>query len=281
MRNLLSANFMRLRKSVVFWLGMIFMFSMATVASTTMYREGQTIAGYQPHIDNILFSGAQFLPIVAAVFIGLFIGTEYSDGTIRNKIAAGQSRAAIYLANLITCSAALLLMHLAALLAIVVIGIPLVGNVEEEPQTLLLLTGLSLATVLAVSALFLLLAMLVNKKSVASVAALLLAFGLLMASMTINFRLQEPEYYPTYSSSLGENGTIQDEAQTPERNPHYLEETKREVYAFLDEFLPSSQFLHISQQEVAAPLRLVLYSLVILAGTTACGVVCFGRKDLK
>ena len=35
---------------------------------------------------------------------------------------------------------------------------------------------------------------------------------------------------PTYSSSLGENGTIQDEAQTPERNPHYLEETKREVY---------------------------------------------------
>ena len=51
--------------------------------------------------------------------------------------------------------------------------------------------------------------------------------------------------------------------------------------AFLDEFLPSSQFLHISQQEVAAPLRLVLYSLVILAGTTACGVVCFGRKDLK
>ncbi len=281
MRNLLSANFLRLRKSFVFWLGMVFMFGMSLVAVSTMYRKGQTIDGYQPHIDNILFSGAQFLPIVAAVFIGLFIGTEYSDGTIRNKIVAGQSRTAIYLANLITCAVALVLMHLVTLLGIIAVGFPLVGNVEQPPQTLLLFTGLSLLTVLAVSALFLLLAMLVSKKSVAAVAALLLSFGLLMATMTINFRLQDPEYYPVYSATMGVDGAVQEGTQELQRNPNYLEGTKREVYVFLNDFLPSSQFLQLAQQELTSPVRLPLYSLAILVGATVCGVVCFGRKDLK
>lgn len=281
MRNLLSANFLRLRKSFVFWLGMAFMLGMSLLAVFTMYREALSDSGYQPHIDNILFSGAQFLPVVAAAFIGLFIGTEYSDGTIRNKIVAGRSRAVIYLANLITCSAALVLMHLVTLLVIVAVGFPLVGNVEQSSQTLLLLTGISLVTVLAVSALFLLLAMLVTKKSVAAVAAVLLSFGLLMAAMTINFRLQEPEYYSSYSTTIGENGEALAGEQTLQRNPKYLEGTKREIYVFLNDFLPSSQFLQLSQQELTSSVRLPLYSLVILVGCTACGIAAFGRKDLK
>lgn len=281
MRNLLSANFLRLRKSVIFWLGMAVMMGMSLLAVTTMYRESQDVAGYYPHIDNILFSGAQFLPIVAAVFIGLFIGTEYSDGTIRNKIVAGQSRAAIYLANLITCSAALVLMHLVTLLVIVAVGFPLIGNLEQTPQTLLFFTGLSLLTVLAVSALFLLLAMLLSKKSVAAVAAVLLSFGLLMAAMTINFRLQEPEYYSIYSATVGEDGTTQAGDQELQRNPKYLEGAQRQVYVFLNDFLPSSQFLQLSQQELTSPVRLPLYSLAILAGCTACGIFVFQRKDLK
>ena len=49
----------------------------------------------------VLMSG-----VVLSAFCSLFVGAEYSDGTIRNKIAVGHSRAAVYLANLVTCSAA-------------------------------------------------------------------------------------------------------------------------------------------------------------------------------
>lgn len=281
MRNLLSANFLRLRKSFVFWLGTAFTLGVGLIACSTQYREMQEIAGYTPHADNILFSGAQFLPIVAAVFIGLFIGTEYSDGTIRNKILVGHTRWMIYLANLITCAAALVVMHLATILAIVAVGFPLVGNLEQSPQALVFLTALSLLTALAVCGVFLLLVMLVSKKSIAAVAAVLLSFGLLMSSMTINFRLQEPEYYSTYSAVMGEDGAVQEGAQESQPNPKYLEGTKRAVYAFLNDFLPSGQLIQLAQQEVADPVRHALYALALLTGTTACGLVVFQRKDLK
>ncbi|MGY3662454.1 MAG: hypothetical protein ACXAHE_00930 [Roseburia sp. 1XD42-69] len=41
----------------------------------------------------------------------MFLGTDYSDGTIRNKLTVGHTRTNIYLANLIvTFAAGLLIM---------------------------------------------------------------------------------------------------------------------------------------------------------------------------
>ena len=58
-------------------------------------RQTQTIN----RIDNGFFGCALFIGIVMAVFCSLFIGTEYSEGTIRNKIIIGQKRGAVYLSN--------------------------------------------------------------------------------------------------------------------------------------------------------------------------------------
>ena len=52
-------------------------------------RQTQTIN----RIDNGFFGCALFIGIVMAVFCSLFIGTEYSEGTIRNKIIIGQKEA--------------------------------------------------------------------------------------------------------------------------------------------------------------------------------------------
>ena len=58
-------------------------------------RQTQTIN----RIDNGFFGCALFIGIVMAVFCSLFIGTEYSEGTIRNKIIIGQKRGTVYLSN--------------------------------------------------------------------------------------------------------------------------------------------------------------------------------------
>lgn len=55
---------------------------------------GQTVV-----LDSNIFSHILLVPIVFSVFCSLFIGTEYSDGTIRNKIVVGHTRRAIYLAT--------------------------------------------------------------------------------------------------------------------------------------------------------------------------------------
>lgn len=130
MSKLLRANFSRLWKSKIFWIGMAFTFGIGLFSSLTQYREMMTIPDHHPHIDNILFSNCIFMPVVAAVFMGLFIGTEYNDGTVRNKLIIGHTRTAVYFSNLIICIAALFMMHLLDIAVVVGIGFPLVGNIE-------------------------------------------------------------------------------------------------------------------------------------------------------
>lgn len=91
MSKLLSASFIRLKKDKFFWIGMAFMAVAGMFIPIMRYmdmRKTQTIN----NIDNGFFSCAFFIGIVMAVFCSLFIGTEYSDGTIRNKVIVGQKK---------------------------------------------------------------------------------------------------------------------------------------------------------------------------------------------
>lgn len=73
-------------------------------------------------LDGCLFEGLPLMGLVSAIFTSLFIGSEYSDGTIRNKLVVGHSRMRIYLANLIVCSIASILISLAYTAGVFVIG---------------------------------------------------------------------------------------------------------------------------------------------------------------
>lgn len=262
---------------------MLFTTGVGLISSMTQYREMKTIADYHPHIDNILFSNSLFMPLVAAVFIGLFVGTEYNDGTMRNKLIIGHSRGAVYVSNLIVCTAALLLMHLMDIAAIVAVGFPLVGNIEMPVSGLAVLGLISLVTVMALSAVFLVISMLVHSKAYGSVGAIILAIVFLLGAMMIDSRLQEPEYYQPVTLSYSEDTdtTFSSETGEKEKNPNYLDGTKREIYEFLYDFLPGCQMLQIAKQSLQHPVRLPLYSLSVIIVTTVCGMAFFGRKNIK
>lgn len=53
----------------------------------------------ETYIDSAFFSVAIYIGIILSVFCSLFIRTEYSDGTIRNKLIVGQKRSAVYFAK--------------------------------------------------------------------------------------------------------------------------------------------------------------------------------------
>ena len=282
MSRLLRANFSRLWKSKIFWLGMIFCVGIGLLSTLTQYREMMSIAGHHPHIDNILFSNSLFMPVVAAVFIGLFIGTEYSDGGMRNKLIVGHKRIEVYFANLITCTAALLMMHLADIAVIVAVGFPLVGNIEMPFSFLLLAGAVSIVALVALCAVFSLMAMLIHSKASCCVAVLILSLVFLTGAMTIENRLIVPEYYDAYDVTYtDESGETHEEHVEKTKNPRYLEGTKREVYEFLYDFLPGCQMLQAARQDMPHPQRLPLYSLSIIAVTTAGGMFFFRRKNLK
>lgn len=285
MSKLLRANFTRLWKSRIFWIGILYAFGIGFFASTTPYRESLEIEGYHPHFDNNLFTNSLFMPIVCAVFIGLFIGTEFSNGTIRNKIIVGHTRSAVYLSNLIVSIVAILIMHLTNFATIVILGGTLVGNREMPIGYLIMLGIMSIVTLIALCAFFLLISMLIKSKSTASVAAIIISFVFLLAAMSIANSLAQPEYWDAYHLSFtDESGEVIEENVERQKNPHYLTGMKREIYEFLNDFLPGSQMLQIAYQEIdvsQSGVKLPVYSLLIAVSTTACGVYFFRRKNLN
>ena len=81
-------------------------------------------------LDPFLFHFFLVMGVLLSVFVSLYVGTEYHDGTLRNKLISGSSRNAVYGLNLWisflvgTCS--VLLAYTAGLAA----GIPMFGVIE-------------------------------------------------------------------------------------------------------------------------------------------------------
>ena len=126
MRNLLSANFSRLWKDKLFWIGIAVMAGFQAFELIMLYLES---VQYQisNNLESVLYVYGVVAPIVMSVFCSMFLGTEYSDGTLRNKLVIGQKRSAIYLANLAVCFVAGVLFSLANFAASLAVGIPMFG----------------------------------------------------------------------------------------------------------------------------------------------------------
>lgn len=80
--------------------------------------------------DALIFVGGLYLIFAAAVVVGLFVGTEYSDGTIRNKLSAGHARRDIYLSKLIVCAAADVVIYVVYILVVLGLGQILLGGTD-------------------------------------------------------------------------------------------------------------------------------------------------------
>lgn len=272
MHNLLKANFSRLKKDKVFWMGMAFMFCAGLFGVVQRFKNEPTAPP-----DQLLFLFPVLIGIVSAAFCSLFIGTEYSDGTIRNKLIAGHTRSAIYLSGFIACAFAGILMCLSYLAAVAALGVPLLGLVAMNMQAVFILLLLGLLTVIASTALFTLLCMLNQNKASAAVLCILMVIALLVLSSAINARLDAPEYFEGYTMT-DSSGQVTSQKML---NPQYLTGTQREVHQFFLDFLPTGQAIEIATLSTPHLYLMPLYSVFITIASTACGVLCFRKKDLK
>lgn len=287
MNKLLSANFSRLFKNKAFWIlmGASFLWGTGMIAGRYLeilkaiqFGDFQSTDVYY-HIDNLFFQYAPIIGLFCAVFTTLFLGSEYSDGTIRNKISIGHSRRSIYLSNFIVCSAAGLLIMASWILSMFTVGAALLGWFKNtEAAALLLSLLISVFMVTAITAVFVLLSMLIQNKATSAVIVILAFFGLLFLGSYIENRLAEPESYKTALSVTIEG---QVELSEPQMNPNYVSGTQRKLFEFAEEFLPTGQAILISHQEMRNEGFMILYSLVLSLFITYIGITLFERKDLK
>ena len=275
MSKLLSANFLRLRHSRLFWAGMLLMFLFGLLPVLSQYNM-HVRYGYDTVLDSTLFSYTILIGLVTAIFTSLFVGTDYSDGTIRNKLIVGHTRIAIYLANLVTMGAAALLFCLSCLTSTLAFGLPLLGTPVTGLQTLCPLLFGSLLLALAFAAIYTMVGMVCSNKAAVAVICLVALMLLMIGSSWVVAMLTEPEFYENYTLTDGEMEVIENV-----RNPRYPTGVWRDVLEFLNDFLPTGQSMQYSQTQVAHPWLLVLWSFLIALGTTLAGVLVFRRKDIQ
>ena len=278
MTKLLSANFMRLRKNNAFWGSMGISFGMGLFMVLDSWRSAQESGGaWASTVDAELFKYAAFIGILAAEFIPLFFGTEYSDGAIRNKLVVGHSRLSIYFANLITGYAACVLCSAAYMLGCAALGIPLLGWFTQPPTLLLTALAGCLLMTAAFCAIFTFVTMNCARKSTAVVICLLGVFAAFIWMIVVHSMLEAPEFITSYEMSV--NGEIMQAISEP--NPSYLTGMKREVYQFLYDLLPSGQSIQYCSLQFGDPARLMGLAAAVCAVFTAAGGLLFRRKDLK
>ena len=284
MSKLLYANFARLRHDTGFWIGMLAMAAMGLYMPLSNYSTMQRFQRiFQEELtiplEESFFIYVPFIVIFAAVLCSLFIGTEYSDGTIRNKIMIGHRRVDVYLSNLIVCVVAECFMCLAYFIPNLCVGIPLLGFFTCGMDRILGYIGCAFVLCAAVTAIYTLVAMLNQNKAVTAVICILGSFFMIFGGAYINSMLDEPEVYKAYSYIDPDTGDmIEQEAMT---NPNYISGTKRVVYEFLNEFLPGNQTVLLWQGLAVHLWQMALYSGAITIVVTGAGIFFFCNEDIK
>ena len=275
MAKLLRANLSRLWKSRIFYIGLAFMLLLNVFLVLDGWNYGRQ--GYPEPLEDMLFQNCIIIGFVSAVVVGMFLGTEYSDGTIRNKIAVGHTRASIYLANLIVCAAASALLLVISLALGFGLGSFLLDPLGLPMKVLLLYTCIGLLTTVSFASIYMLVAMLSPSKASGAVLCLVLALVLLFATSAVEGALTEPEMVQDFVMSVDGTPNLGE----PHPNPRYVTGTKRAVLEVIYDILPTGQAFQISNNECAHPARLPAFSLLVALVTSAAGALLFRRRDLK
>lgn len=242
MHKLLSANLRRLWINKAFWITVVVMVCIEGLLCLLLAKEH-----FFP-MDAVLFLSLQIIGILTCVFFSLFLGTEYSDGTIRNKIIVGHKRGNIYLANLLTGVIAITIIYLAGVLTGCVMGFISFAPPSHGIDQIAIAGVIGWLACISYVSIFTLVGMLYSSKSKSSIFCILTSFILVFLGLTLYALLQG-----TPSSTL----------------------------QFLFEFNPFGQTMQTLSIVIASPWKLTVYSLFLSSALTGAGMINFCKKDLK
>ncbi len=280
MLRLLKAEFVRLTKFKFFWGAEAFGIILSLLMTVNRYMDGIRDAEYIPTYDELVFTGGIYLVFALAGLVGLFVGTEFSEGTIRNKIIIGHRRWHVYLTEFIVCSVGNIFINFSYVLTTLITGRLLIGPLESKYASVLLVNSLLLALVIVViTAILLFVIMCIGNKAMGAVICLLLTIGMLIGSLMFNSLLSAPEYYEAFSYI---NEATGEQIDVPrEKNRDYIGGKKREVYEIINSAIPTTQLIECTNWELEKPKLEFTADGIILLLFTAAGVILFKRKDLR
>lgn len=278
MSKLLSANFSRLIREKMFWIvtAVIFILSAFIITKSGMETDIDEVNNINS-LNSCYFNILPMMSFFCSVFISFFIGADYSDGTIRNKIIIGHSRTDIYLSNYIVSFFGSLVI-LAAMLIGGAFGVPFFGNWKGGIKDYLIVVLICVLITAVLTAILTLISMLSSNKAITVVLTVVVSLVLLLTASNIYNILLEPETAREIVS-YSADGTVEFGPEI--KNPAYVSGFERKLDEFLLQFLPTGQSILIANEEITNPLINIIYSVIFTIAVTVCGIFAFRKKDLK
>ena len=183
MRKLLSAGFQRLWKDRYFWwmLAFVGIFSLANILNSARSCIAMAEQGYIHTLDDYYFNQAPIMGGIFGLFVSVFLGTEYGDGVIRNKLVIGHKREHIYIGHFLVCCAASLLLS-AVWLLVEGVGFFLIGPMEMGMADFFVYVVMTCSITVSFTAVYTLLGSLFSNKAMAVVYTIFCVFLLAIAS---------------------------------------------------------------------------------------------------
>ncbi len=265
MRKLMTANLRKLVRDKYLWIICAVCMVMCTIGAADDCKAVPLMAARGLVTEDFLYLGGPMLGVFLGVFVSLFLGTEHSDGTLRNKVTVGRTRSSIYLTSFLTCflgSLLLLLFWFVGSFAF----LPMSGlELQYGWGRVCLIIVLLVGTLAVFSAIYTLIGNLCSNKSMTVVYSLAAFGAIFLVSNYLYSWLGEQEF----ASS----------AMLP--NPRHLSGSLREICQALLELLPVGQLILIAYNEVVHPARMLLFSLSLAGILLLVGLFSFQKKDLK
>lgn len=219
----------------------------------------------------LMFGYSSNIFLYSAIFTALFLGTDYSDGVIRNKLAAGHSRRSVYLASLSVCSAGALSYLFASRAVMLIFGVCFGGKPSISVGDLVLrILIISFETISAAS-IFTLIGMLITSKPV-MIVVIIIFIRVLMMGTQLGASVLALSEYNDKTEEISGLGSF------------YITGTKRGILRIVCNAIPTGQTALIEVSESKLPENadvMPLYSIGFTALTTVIGTVIFKRKDIK
>ena len=220
-----------------------------------------TAMDYTVPLSRVIFLPMSFYGVTVAALVSLFVGEDFSDGFIRNKIIAGRSRFSVFASNLVVCWLACVTIYLTTILFTTISGSFLFEH-DIAPAKFFQHLMLGIGMCLAYGSIYCTITMLCGNKTTAAVLCMGVAFVLLFAGLHTNLIMVQPEY---------KNGTF---------NPSYVDGFFKTVYAVLHDLNPTGQAAQLSTMDIFHPVRFFFCDLAWILPTGA-GVVLFTRKNIQ
>lgn len=267
MLKLLSANRIRLKRSKFFWISLFATVGYSIFLLMMNYIEKVSYIGNSIiQIDYYLLSPLSIISFFCPIFSSIFIGTEYSDGTMRNRLIVGHTRKNVYLANFMTVCLVNIFITLVSSVIIILLGTGLLGWHMINPMLFLLHYLSGIMMLIAFAGFFTMLAMLIHNKTISTVTSIItFLVSYIVAGIT---RRLVFSFYNGESISDVFSGLSSDMVSQP-------------VLEFLYDFIPMGQCFQLTSNSVLHPFRLPLYSAFFAIITVICGVLFFYKKDMK